>query len=467
MTEELKKLKRQIQRIYRKNGRSPKYVDIKAQFDVKLRQAAAKYQEKIEAEVLEGKRNNSYSALRKMGGGGKADGHSSFSLPTHIEEDLSPQQCADRFADYFSHISQEFQPIDLQDFPPNIQNKLKAGESDSSKPVLEDWEVYEKLRRSKKPNSTVPGDLPVKLVKALSPELAKPVACIYNKITQSGVYPRQWVVEHQVAIPKVRPPLTEDDPRNIAGTAFLSKQYESFIADWLMPYVEPFIDPGQCGGLKGSSITHYLVKLLNFIHIKLDQKQPQAVLMALIDMEKAFNRVSHQLVIEDLADMNVPGWLLLILISYLTERSMYMRYKGSSSSRRMLPGSTPQGALLGILLFIIKFNGALLRPLIPRLNSLSLKYIDDLSLLRAFNLKTCLSPDPVDRPRPLTWNERTQHVLLENENPMLEELSSLRLFASDNLMKFKEKTSNVMKFNFSRSYDFAPELSIEGFTEQL
>ena len=327
--------------------------------------------------------------------------------------------------------------------------------------------MYEKLRRSKKPNSTVPGDLPVKLVKALSPELAKPVACIYNQITQSGVYPRQWVVEHQVAIPKVRPPLTEDDTRNIAGTAFLSKQYESFIADWLMPYVEPFIDPGQCGGLKGSSITHYLVKLLNFVHIKLDQKQPQAVLMALIDMEKAFNRVSHQLVIEDLADMNVPGWLLLILISYLTERSMYMRYKGSSSSRRMLPGSTPQGALLGILLFIIKFNGALLRPLIPRLNSLSLKYIDDLSLLRAFNLKTCLSPDPVDRPRPLTWNERTQHVLLENENPMLEELSSLSLFASDNLMKIKEKKTNVMKFNFSRSYDFPPELSIDGFTEKL
>ena len=96
---------------------------------------------------------------------------------------------------------------------------------------------------------------------------------------------------------------------------------------------------------------------------------------------------------------------------------------------------------------------------------MSLKYIDDLSLLRAFNLKTCLSPDPVDRPRPLTWNERTQHVLLENENPMLEELSSLSLFASDNLMKIKEKKTNVMKFNFSRSYDFPPELSIQGFTE--
>ena len=139
------------------------------------------------------------------------------------------------------------------------------------------------------------------------------------------------------------------------------------------------------------------MRLLHFVHSYLDMKQPHAVLLALIDLEKAFNRVSHQLVIEDLADMHVPGWLLLILISYLTERSMYMRYKGSSSSQKLLPGSSPQGAFLGILLFIIIFNGALLRPAVPRPNSLNLKYIDDLSMMMAFNLKACLVSDPVRR----------------------------------------------------------------------
>ena len=241
--------------------------------------------------------------------------------------------------------------------------------------------MYEKLTKSKKPNSQVPGDLPVKLIKEFLPELSKPITQIYNKITQTAQYPRQWVVEYQLAIPKVSPPLTEDDLRNIASTAYLSKQYESFLGDWLFTYIEPYIDPGQCGGLKGSSITHYLVKLLHFVHILYtDSKQPHAVLLALIDLEKAFNRVSHQLVIEDLSDMYVPGWLLLILVSYLTDRSIFMRYKGSMSSRKWLPGASPQGAFLGILLFIIVFNGALLRPAIPRLNSLSLKFIDDLSI---------------------------------------------------------------------------------------
>jgi hypothetical protein len=63
------------------------------------------------------------------------------------------------------------------------------------------------LNKSKKPNSLVPGDLPVKLIREFRPELAKPIARIYNKITHSAEYPRQWVVEYQLAIPKVYPPL--------------------------------------------------------------------------------------------------------------------------------------------------------------------------------------------------------------------------------------------------------------------
>ena len=307
----------------------------------------------------------------------------------------------------------------------------------------------------------------MKIVKEFTPELAKPITRIYNKITQSAEYPRQWVVEYQLAIPKVTPALTEDDTRNIASTAFFSKQYESFIGDWIFPFIQPFIDPGQCGGLKGSSITHYLVKLLHFVHSYMDQKQPHAVLLALIDLEKAFNRVSHQLVIEDLSDMNVPGWLLLILISYLTERSMFMRYKGATSSRKLLPGSSPQGAFLGILLFIIIFNGALLRPAIPRLHAMNLKYIDDLSMLAAVKLSDCLVTDPVNRAMPLNFNERTRQILNPELNVLQEDLDCLKQFTSRKLLKIKEKKTNVMKFNFARNQDFPPELNIDGFSNQL
>ena len=84
------------------------------------------------------------------------------------------------------------------------------------------YQVYEKLCKSKKPNSIIPVDLPVKLVKEFTPELTAPITRIYNRITETEEYPRQWVVEYQLAIPKVYPPLSEDDTRNIASTAFFT-----------------------------------------------------------------------------------------------------------------------------------------------------------------------------------------------------------------------------------------------------
>ena len=193
MTQELKQLRRKRQRIYRKEGRSSKYLQLKTKFDQKLKMEAEKYKQKILTEVSEGKRNNSYKALRKLEAGESFGKTTNFTLPSHAEDNLSPLQSAERLADYFSQISQEFEPICTEGFPPWIKEKLLAGKSDHTKPVLEEYEVYEKLVKSKKPNSLVPGDLPVQLVKSFTPELAVPITKINNRITETGEYPRQWV----------------------------------------------------------------------------------------------------------------------------------------------------------------------------------------------------------------------------------------------------------------------------------
>ena len=199
-------------------------------------------------------------------------------------------------------------------------------------------------RRLSETNSVVPGDLPKKVIQEFSCELAVPITVIYNAILRTYQYPRQWVVEEQVPIPKQYPPSSEDQLRNISKTTFFSKLFESFISDWLLPIVSPYLDPCQYG-LKGASITHYHLRLLKFIHKYLDLKDPHAVIVALVDLSKAFNHVSHSMVIEDLYAMHVPPWLLLILISYLSGRSMVLCYKGAKSSPRDLPGSSPQGSL--------------------------------------------------------------------------------------------------------------------------
>ena len=118
----------------------------------------------------------------------------------------------------------------MNKFPPKVREILENGKVDESKPVLEEWQVYKKILAAKKPYTELPGDLPVKVVKEFGPELAKPITILFNRITQTGEYPRQWVFEHQIAIPKVNPPQTMDDLRNISSKAFFSKVNKSSYA---------------------------------------------------------------------------------------------------------------------------------------------------------------------------------------------------------------------------------------------
>ena len=70
--------------------------------------------------------------------------------------------------------------------------------------------------------------------------------------------------------------------------------------------------------------------------------------------------------IQDLYDMHTPPWLLRIIFSYLSDRFMAISYKGAQSSIKMLPGGGPQGALLGGIIFMLKYNGTFLRPPIAK-----------------------------------------------------------------------------------------------------
>ena len=54
--------------------------------------------------------------------------------------------------------------------------------------------------------------------------------------------------------------------------------------------------------------------------------------------------------------MVIPGWLLHIVIGFLSDREMILRYKGGCSSKKALPGGGPQGTGLGLFLFIILIN---------------------------------------------------------------------------------------------------------------
>ena len=110
---------------------------------------------------------------------------------------------------------------------------------------------------------------------------------------------------------KPKQPESESELRIISLTPFISKTFERIVIDWLMNYVGSEIDWSQYRGVKGSSSSHYIIDMITYILYNQDLKEPKAILLAMIDFEKAFNWLNHIKLLTKLHDMNTPGWHLI------------------------------------------------------------------------------------------------------------------------------------------------------------
>ena len=356
----------------------------------------------------------------------------------------------------------------MDKFHPALRLALEEGRTALYKPVLTQYQIYRNMCKVTKPKSSVFGDVPVQIIKQFTFEYAKPAATLFNKIIKSSQWPCQWKVEQTIVISKckTKQPHDEEDLRTISKTQWLSKVPENILGDYIMQFVDKYIDPGQCGGLKNSSISHYLVKLIDLVHQALNQTIPHAAVLSGEDLSKAYNRGSHQLVIEDLHAMHVSPWVLSLLCSYLSGRSMVLTYLKTRSSERPLPGGFGAGTFMCGILFVIKFNGACLRPSIPRPftgnKTIQLKYINDSSKVATVNLNRSLERDPVQRPRPWNFHERHQTVIKYEENSLQHELTRFHTWTLKNKFLVNTKKCYVMQFSQARNSDFPIEYTIGG-----
>ena len=71
-----------------------------------------------------------------------------------------------------------------------------------------------------------------------------------------------------------------------------------------------------------------------------------AVLSVPVDYQKVFNRMLNFDILCNLSAVNVPSCAVNIIHSYLTRRSMCVRYMGAQSSFESCPGVGPQAPVL-------------------------------------------------------------------------------------------------------------------------
>ena len=157
--------------------------------------------------------------------------------PTQMFPGEDAMTVSNKLAVFFNDISSQYQPLKEGQIPTTFNRQL---------PRLMVAEVSLRMKKSKKPSSTVPGDIPALLYNKFHDELAVPVTHIFNLITETAVWPAAWKMEYITVIPKSPSPTSPGECRNIACTNYLSKLYESILLEWSREEVRP--KPNQFGG---------------------------------------------------------------------------------------------------------------------------------------------------------------------------------------------------------------------------
>ena len=113
-----------------------------------------------------------------------------------------------------------------------------------------------------------------------------------------------------------------------------------------------------------------------------------------------------------------------------------------------MPGGTSASTILGLNFFLVMFNKAgppantigigkqISQPRRKRkpIQKCKVKWIDDMTLCNAVDLKKALVREDRPVPRPLPYHSRTEHRLPRDRNKMQDELSALGEYAENHLM---------------------------------
>ena len=450
MTEKLKKLDRRRKRIYHKERRSEKWRKLDKNFKQEVKSSKENFYSNMIADLRNKKPSQWYSSLKRI------SGYDQKSENVVIEEinQHTDQQQAEKIADYFSSIPNEYEALKNDDIevPPFTKDQILQ---------FRPSQVWLQLSKVKTNKSTVSGDLPAKLIKEFAAYLAEPFTDIINTSLKRGEYPQIYKYEISTPVPKVFPPQKVDQMRNISGLFTFDKVMEKMISEVMISDMKPKTDPSQYGNEKGTSIQHYLIKMIHRVLTVLDnnsRRETFAVVANLIDWNSAFPRQCPKLGVQSFIKNGVRPSLIPLLINYFQDRQMSVKWHGCQSVPRSINGGGPQGATLGILEYLSQSNNS--ADCVSEEDRF--KFVDDLTVLEIVNLLTigitCFNIKQQVPSDIITSNQFIPSSNLRSQDY----LDRINLWTKNQKMIINQKKSKIMLFNFTKNFQFSTRLTIDG-----
>lgn len=308
----------------------------------------------------------------------KRGGSSSYPLTMTdgqtIKTSNGPTIC-DLFANYFSSSYTADNGAGGGSDSEFLQSLFSNGLCLESPVVTRDC-LLKKLKALNVTKGAGPDGIPPIFISACASALVWPLQIIYNTSLTSGIFPVQWKLAKVVPVYKSNKKDIVSNYRPISILSTFAKIFESIICPYIQDHLRLYISDYQHGFVAMRSTATNLLTFTESVTCALDKNTQFDVIYT--DFSKAFDRISHSVLIHKLSAYGVTGTLLEWLKSYLTGRQFYVVVNGFESEKYCITSGVPQGSHLAPILFNLFINDL---PSCFRFSECYL-YADDLKIAR-------------------------------------------------------------------------------------
>ena len=202
------------------------------------------------------------------------------------------------------------------------------------------------------PTAAGPDGISGAIVKALAPLLARPLLIIYQQSINQCTFPSAWKIARIVPIFKGKG--SRQDPKSYRPVSLCNvfgKCLERLIIEQLVDYIEHnnILSNTQHGFRTARSTVTNLLSSDKYIAEWINSRADFDLIT--FDMSKAFDKVSHNLILKRLCEIGLHDSLVSWFHSFLTGRKQFVAINSATSPLSDVTSGIVQGSACGPILY--------------------------------------------------------------------------------------------------------------------